>query len=122
MFLYFTPFYIYYRIDKAYIVKLVGGLQKVLKFLEQISPKCFNSYHERFVGRGSLLFGIVPISAYISDINEELMETYKTLVKPDNSLIVRSLILKYFSKNPRKMFEILFRTCPITIFKSEQAA
>lgn len=39
----------------------------------------YSSYHEPFVGAGAMLFHLHPSKAYISDANEQLMLTYKTV-------------------------------------------
>jgi DNA adenine methylase len=67
-------------------VKWVGGKRKLLKELESRIPK-FERYFEPFIGGGALLFHLQPEKAYISDINSELINLYKTIRDDVENLI-----------------------------------
>lgn len=69
------------------IVKWVGGKRQLIFELIKNMPKCYNRYFEPFIGGGALFFELQPDNAYISDINEELINLYS--VVRDN---VRGLI------------------------------
>ena len=61
------------------IVKWVGGKrQLMLKLLKNI-PKSYNRYFEPFIGGGALFFELQPNNAYISDMNEELINLYQVV-------------------------------------------
>ncbi len=53
----------------------------------------FSSYHEPFVGGGAMLFHLHPPKAYISDANEQLIQTYQAV--RDNIDDVIALIMQY---------------------------
>lgn len=46
------------------------------KISDFLPPSGFNSYHEPFLGGGSIFFKLQPANAYLSDLNEELISTY----------------------------------------------
>ncbi len=66
----------------APFIKWVGGKRQLLGELLNNVPAKFNSYHEPFLGGGALFFelaarGLLKGKAvYLSDINEELINTY----------------------------------------------
>ncbi len=58
------------------IVKWVGGKRQLMFELLKNMPKSYNRYFEPFIGGGALFFELRPENAYISDINEELINLY----------------------------------------------
>lgn len=76
-------------------VKWVGGKRQLLKEIEKRLPKSFNTYHEPFVGGGALLFYLQPEKAIISDLNSELITTYKTIKKSYRQLREYLLLMEY---------------------------
>lgn len=68
------------EIETYPIVKWVGGKRQIMTDLLCNIPKSFNRYFEPFIGGGALFFELQPDNAYISDINEELINLY-TVVK-----------------------------------------
>ncbi|MEK7169143.1 MAG: DNA adenine methylase [Patescibacteria group bacterium] len=67
-------------------VKWVGGKRQLLRqFRERklYPPEKFdpskNSYFEPFVGGGAVFFDLLPERAYLSDLNKELIITYKVI-------------------------------------------
>ena len=42
-------------------------------------PKSYNRYFEPFIGGGALFFELQPENAYISDMNEELINLYSVV-------------------------------------------
>lgn len=64
------------------IVKWVGGKRQLMFELLKNIPKSYNRYFEPFIGGGALFFELQPENAYISDMNEELINLY--LVVRDN--------------------------------------
>lgn len=60
-------------------LKWAGGKSQLLPKLEKYIPASFNKYIEPFIGGGALYFYINPSTPIISDLNEELIITYKTV-------------------------------------------
>ena len=60
-------------------VKWAGGKKQILDKLTHYLPSSFNTYYEPFVGGGALFLNLMPSSAVINDLNEELMVAYKCL-------------------------------------------
>ena len=58
------------------IVKWVGGKRQLMFELLKNMPKSHNRYFEPFIGGGALFFELQPENAYISDMNEELINLY----------------------------------------------
>ncbi len=71
------------------IVKWVGGKSRLLKHILPKLPNEFNTYIEPFVGGGALFFNLAPKKAIINDINSELINLYKVILKDK---------VKYFEK------------------------
>ena len=61
------------------IVKWVGGKRQLMFELLKNMPKSHNRYFEPFVGGGALFFELQPEDAYISDMNEELINLYSVV-------------------------------------------
>ena len=70
-------------------VKWAGGKRQLLEQLTKRLPKNFGlgSYFEPFIGGGALFFHLQPKSSYLSDINSELVNTYRVIQKNVDSLI-----------------------------------
>ena len=61
------------------IVKWVGGKRQLMFELLKNRPKSYNRYFEPFIGGGALFFELQPENAYISDMNEELINLYSVV-------------------------------------------
>lgn len=61
------------------IVKWVGGKRQLMFVLLKNMPKSYNRYFEPFIGGGALFFELQPENAYISDMNEELINLYSVV-------------------------------------------
>ena len=70
------------------VLKWVGGKRQLLDTLAPLLPKRINTYCEPFVGGGALLFKMQPKSAYINDINEELIRVYDVIKNDVEALII----------------------------------
>jgi|SRR3989338_5947587 len=115
-------------------VKWVGGKRQLLSQFNAMNlypPEKFNPskgrYFEPFVGGGAVFFDLLPETAYLSDLNNELVITYN-VIKNDVENLIKSLkkhnldkeyFLKLRAQNPEKLsdmniasrFIYLNRTC-----------
>ena len=82
-------------IEKEYkpFIKWVGGKRGLLEQLLPLFPKDFNNYHEPFVGGGAVFFELYSKNLLsgkkiiLSDINKDLVTTYKVIQSNPNNLI-----------------------------------
>jgi len=72
------------------VVKWAGGKRQLLLALKENMPTSYNRYFEPFIGGGALFFDQKPKDAYISDINEELINLY-TVIKNDVGGLIEDL-------------------------------
>lgn len=63
----------------APVVKWVGGKRQLLPMITPLLPKRITTYCEPFFGGGALLFFRQPSTAYINDINSELINLYEVI-------------------------------------------
>lgn len=70
------------------IVKWVGGKRQLMFELLKNMPKSYNRYFEPFIGGGALFFELQPQNAYISDVNEELINLYSIVKNNVEDLIL----------------------------------
>jgi len=115
-------------------VKWVGGKRQLLKQFRDLGlypPENFdpitNTFFEPFVGGGAVFFDLLPETAYLSDLNNELVVTYN-VIKNDVENLIESLkkhkldkeyFLKIRAQNPEKLSDLntasrfiyLNRTC-----------
>ena len=72
-------------------IKWAGGKKQLLEQFKPLFPKKIERYFEVFVGGGAVLFYIIktykPKYVFISDINEELINTYEVLKNDVDNLI-----------------------------------
>ena len=77
--------------NKTYpIVKWVGGKRQLMFELLKNMPANYNRYFEPFIGGGALFFELQPENAYISDMNEELINLY-SVVRDDVDGLIEDL-------------------------------
>lgn len=69
------------------IVKWVGGKRQLMFELLKNMPGSYNRYFEPFIGGGALFFELQPDNAYISDMNEELINLYQVVRDNVDALI-----------------------------------
>jgi DNA adenine methylase len=86
-------------------IKWAGGKKQLLPEIEKRIPNKFNNYFEPFVGGGAVMFLVAsklnPKKIIISDINKELIITYKIVKERPNELIE---LLKKHKKNHDKNY------------------
>lgn len=71
-------------------LKWAGGKTQLLPELMARVPSRFNRYFEPFMGGGALFFALAPQRAVLSDINSELVSTYRSL-RDDVGGVIRAL-------------------------------
>lgn len=87
-------------------LKWVGGKTQIINDICNKVPKSFNSYHEIFLGGGSVLFAILSMkkqgmieikdTIYACDLNERLINTYKHVQSNKDELY--QLLKKYYEE------------------------
>jgi len=88
-------------------IKWVGGKRGLLEQLLPLFPKNFNNYYEPFIGGGAVFFELYSKGLLnnkkivLSDINRDLITTYKVIQNTPNSLITN---LQNYKKQHSKEF------------------
>jgi DNA adenine methylase len=79
-------------------LRWAGGKTWLLKHIKQITGNIkFNNYHEPFLGGGAVFFSNTLIKiAFLSDLNEELINTYQVIKENPEEVIS---ILKTYDNN-----------------------
>jgi DNA adenine methylase len=91
-------------------VKWAGGKSQLLSELDLMIPSKFNRYFEPFLGGGAMFFHLISyrnmrFTAYLSDINAELITAYK-VVKNNVSELIEPLKRhqRQYSRNPSEYY------------------
>lgn len=71
----------------APVVKWVGGKRQLIEDLAPLFPRRVSPYCEPFLGGGAVLFRLQPSTAYVNDINAELIQMYETIRDEVEALI-----------------------------------
>lgn len=71
----------------APVLKWVGGKRQLIETFSPLLPKRITSYCEPFVGGGALLFHLQPSTAYVNDINTDLICVYTVIRDSVDELI-----------------------------------
>ncbi|MFA5173892.1 MAG: Dam family site-specific DNA-(adenine-N6)-methyltransferase [Candidatus Pacearchaeota archaeon] len=91
-------------------LKWAGGKRRVIDQIDPYIPREINTYFEPFLGGGSMFFYIKqkynPKKCVLSDINEDLIKTFKAVRDNPKKLIN---YLNYFKKKNSKEFFYKFR-------------
>ena len=74
----------------APVLKWVGGKRQLLDALTSLLPQKITTYCEPFMGGGALLFRLQPNTAYVNDINDELIRVY-SVIKSDVEALIAAL-------------------------------
>jgi len=72
------------------VLKWVGGKRQLLNTFASLLPAEITEYCEPFVGGGALLFSLQLKTAYINDVNTDLIRVYE-VVKNDVESLISSL-------------------------------
>ncbi|MDD3150609.1 MAG: DNA adenine methylase [Candidatus Gastranaerophilales bacterium] len=75
------------QISTLPVIKWAGGKRQLLFEIQKNMPKSYKRYFEPFIGGGAVFFETQPKNAYISDINEELVNLYSVIQNNPNDLI-----------------------------------
>ncbi|TDV40913.1 DNA adenine methylase [Pseudomonas helmanticensis] len=73
------------------LIRWAGSKKKLIPLLKANMPKTFNKYIEPFCGSACLYFSLRPTKAVLSDINKELIVSYKTIKKDSKKITERLL-------------------------------
>jgi DNA adenine methylase len=85
-------------------LRWAGGKKWLLKNINEYLPKSnFNQYHEPFIGGGAIFFHLQPNKSYISDLNENLIETYSSIKEDVENVITH---LKTFRNTKEDYYQI----------------
>ncbi|NDK08635.1 Dam family site-specific DNA-(adenine-N6)-methyltransferase, partial [Candidatus Gracilibacteria bacterium] len=74
-------------IDAHPFAKWVGGKRQILPQLKKLFPSEFGDYHEPFLGGGAVFFNLQKKQSFLSDVNAELINTYKVIKDTPKELI-----------------------------------
>ena len=77
-------------LGRAYpFIKWAGGKRALVPYILQVLPETFNTYYEPFLGGGAVFFGLDSLiqNAVLSDLNAELMLTYRMIQKSPDAVI-----------------------------------
>lgn len=99
-------------------LKWAGGKSQMLPDLLKFAPAKFNKYIEPFIGGGALYFNINHPKSIISDLNEELVITYKQV--KENVFEVISVLDSYI--NTEEFYYKIRSVSPSSLSHSERAA
>jgi len=99
-------------------LKWAGGKTQLLSELSEYIPSKFNKYIEPFIGGGAFYFFLNPEKAVISDLNEDLIITYKTVENDLENVI--NILREY--KHEESFYYDIRALRPKNLSKAERAA
>lgn len=73
--------------DAHPFIKWAGGKGQLLSQYSGFFPPRFKKYFEPFVGGGAVFFYLKPQQAILSDLNEDLMNTYEIIKRGTDELV-----------------------------------
>lgn len=94
-------------------LRWAGGKTWLTKYIENFIPNDFENYYEPFVGGGSMFLylkskGLIKKKAYLSDTNDELINSYKVIKKYPLELVTKLLKFKNDEKEYYQLRDKLF--------------
>lgn len=69
------------------LVKWAGGKRQLMGEIRKRMPKEFGTYYEPFLGGGALFFELNPKKAVLSDVNPQLIGTYRQVSENPDRLL-----------------------------------
>lgn len=99
-------------------LKWAGGKRWLTSSQNDIFPSDFNTYIEPFLGSAAIYFHLAPKKALLSDLNQELIETY-TAIKHDWKLVKRYLTKHHNSHSKDYYYKV--RAAKPTLSNSKAA-
>ena len=85
-------------------LRWAGGKSWLVKYLKGINNTSFQNYHEPFLGGGATFFFIQPQGhSFLSDLNEDLIETYNA-IKNNAPAVIRAM--KSFKNTEKEYYSI----------------
>lgn len=79
-------------------LKWTGGKRWLAPYIVECLPLPHGRYHEPFLGGGSVFFAFKPWPATLSDVNEELINTYKQ-VRDQPDLVIKHIGRMHINKS-----------------------
>ncbi len=104
-------------IQKPFL-KWAGGKTQMILYLLKFAPENFNKYIEPFIGGGALYFNLNHEASIISDLNEELVITYRQVKENVQELI--DILNTY--KNTEEFYYKIRSASTTDLSHSERAA
>lgn len=88
-------------------VKWAGGKRRLVRELLSILPSSFGDFYEPFLGGGALFFALsareTGFNAHLSDLNSELIGTYKVIKEnPEDLIAILSRIQNEYERSTSK--------------------
>jgi DNA adenine methylase len=97
-------------------LKWAGGKRWLVTTYPEIFPKKFKSYFEPFLGSGAIYFHLRPNSAVLSDVNRELINTYKAI--RDNWRLVYRYLTLHHNNHTKSYYYKIRSTVPVSLYKA----
>lgn len=73
--------------DVKPIIKWAGGKRQLLSAIKGLLPASYRCYYEPFLGGGAVLFGLLPNTAIVNDLNPQLINLYRQVKDASDKLI-----------------------------------
>ncbi len=99
-------------------LKWAGGKTQLLAELHKRFPRPFRRYHEPFLGGGAVFFSMCPARAVLSDINPDLINTYRAIREDPEAVIAE---LMRHAATEEHFYEVRAQA-PATLSQAEGAA
>jgi len=99
-------------------LKWAGGKSQHLKEMTKHFPKSFDRYVEPFLGSGSVFFFLKPSKAFLSDSNNELINTFQ-MVKDHPEQVINALMQH---ENTKEHFLVTRQLKPVCMESVKRAA
>lgn len=88
--------------DAIPFLKWAGGKRWFVEDFSHLFPDEFETYFEPFLGSGAVFFHLNPSKAVLSDLNEELINSY--LQVRDNWALVEKVLRAYHKKHSKEFY------------------